>query len=359
VWKLAVSPHDPDELYASTASRGALWSGNGGHSWKELDMPQPGWFADLAVDPITPTHVYFAGEQGSGDLILPVVRISGDRGESWHTVPLSIPQELDGWSGRTYALAPHPTQPGRVLAGVGLEPGGWRGWVGPRGGIYLSQDYGEHWEMIQPTVPISHVSVITYDPVDPQIVYAGTRGGTLLKSYNSGATWQPIYTWSGIPDIVTIAVHPADHDMVLAGLTESARGIPGGENGIFVSTDGGNSWELIGPWPWVLAFDAHDPPFLYCGGCGDGLWRSADNGQSWEVAGGMSQGNIESLVTTTDGERVIVYVGIAGGALTQPGALSPQAGDAAILLGSGVFRLTTVLPSERIYLPLIFRAYVP
>jgi photosystem II stability/assembly factor-like uncharacterized protein len=358
VWKLAVSPHNPDELYISTASRGALWSGNGGRSWVELDMPQSGWFADLAVDPITPTRVYFTGEDGSTGTILPVVRISDDRGGSWHTVPLSIPQEMDGWLGRTYALATHPGQPGRLLAGIGLHPQDWvGGWVGPRGGLYLSQDYGEHWEMIQPTVPISQVATIVYDPVDPRTVYAGTRGGTLLKSYDSGTTWQPIYTWSGIPDIVTIAVHPTHYEIVLAGLMESARGIPGREDGLFLSTDGGYSWELVGPgggWTWVLAYDAHDPPFLYAGSMG-GLWRSADNGQTWEVAAGMSEGNIESLATTTDGERGIVYVGITGGAIGGSGVTAASVGDDLTLLGSGVYHLTALLPTERVYLPLVVK----
>jgi photosystem II stability/assembly factor-like uncharacterized protein len=362
VWKLAVSPHDPQELYASTASRGALWSGNGGHSWVELDMPQSGWFADLVVDPITPTRLYFTGEDGSSGTLLPVVRISNDRGASWHTRVLSIPHALQaqGWYGRAYALAVDPSQPGHLLAGIGLYPPGWTGgWVGPRGGLYLSQDYGEHWQMIQPSVPISHVAVIVYDPVDPQIVYAGTRGGTLLKSVDSGVTWQSIYTWPGIPDIVTIAVHPTHHEIALAGLMESARGIPGGEDGLFRSADGGHSWELLseGSWVWVLAYDAHDPPFLYAGS--GGLWRSIDNGQTWEVAAGLSQGDIESLVTTTDGERVIVYVGITSGAIHKSGMTAASAGADLTLLGSGVYRLTALLPTQWVYLPLVVKGYVP
>ncbi|MBN1247697.1 MAG: IPT/TIG domain-containing protein [Anaerolineae bacterium] len=349
-YALAVSPHDVDEVYASTNSRGVLRSNSGGRSWQALDVPSPGWAANLAVDPSTPTRVYFSCQQDDQ----PCVRISDDRGESWVTVPLTLPERLDGWWGRTHVVAPHPTQPGRVLAGTGFYPVGG-GWVGPQGGLYLSQDYGEHWEMIQPTVPISHVAVIVYDPVDPQIVYAGTRGGTLLKSTDGGTTWQPLYSWSDLSDIVTIAIHPTNPNMILVGLTESGLGIPGGENGIFCSTDGGHSWELAGPWVFVLAYDAHDPPLLYYGSFSHGLRRSADNGQTWEVVAGMSVGSIGALATTSDGERVIVYVGVTGGAVTQPGLMSLDAGDSTTLLGSGVFRLTTILSPPRLFLPLVVK----
>jgi hypothetical protein len=97
---------------------------------------------------------------------------------------------------------------------------------------------------------------------------------------------------------------------------------------------------------------------LYAGTMEDGLWRSTDNGQTWTVANGLGQGNIRSLTTATDGERVIVYVGISSGALTMSATNSPdaaQAGTGITLLGSGVFRLSARLFGQHIYLPFVAR----
>jgi hypothetical protein len=69
----------------------------------------------------------------------------------------------------------------------------------------------------------------------------------------------------------------------------------------------------------------------------------------------MSEGDIESLVTTTDGERVIVYVGITSGAIHKPGVTTASAGTDLTLLGSGVYRLTALLPTEWVYLPLALK----
>jgi photosystem II stability/assembly factor-like uncharacterized protein len=354
-YALAVSAHDVDEVYASTNSRGVLRSKNGGRSWQALDIPSPGWAANLAVDPFVPKRIYFSCQYEER----PCVRISEDRGENWVTVPLALPERLDGWQGRTHVVAPHPTQPGRVLAGTGFLPPGWGstvGWIGPQGGLYLSEDYGEHWALIQPTEPISHVSVIVYDSGDPQMVYAGTRGGTLLKSQDSGTNWELVYTWPGVPHIVAIAIDPMDSSTILVGL--SGSDVPGSENGIYLSTDGGGSWELVGfSTNAVLAYDAHDPPFLYSGTWNAGLHRSADNGRSWQVAAGMGVGNIGALATAREGDRYLVYVGLSGGALAgrspvQADPASPAAD--ATLLGSGVFRLTTG-PRQRVYLPMVCR----
>ncbi len=353
VWAVAASPHDVEEVYASTASRGVLRSTNGGHSWQALDVPSPGWSANLVVDPVLPERVYLSCVENGQ----PCVRISPDSGESWQTIQLTIPY-TDGWGGRTFAVSPDPGQAGRVLAGVGFYPPGWEnGWVTPQGGIYLSQDYGESWANITVSMPISHVNVLTFDPVNSQVVYAGTLAGGLLKSIDSGDTWEQVSSFPTMCDVNALALDPVNSGWIFAS-SGSGRSNPECENATYVSSNGGQTWTRLedpavtsGP-VFALAFANSDPPTLYCGTFGNGVWFSNDRGQTWNVAAGMSQGDVRGLATATDGERVIVYIGISGSVVTLPGLLNQESVSGTTLLGSGVFRLTT-LPGQRVYLPLV------
>ena len=59
-----------------------------------------------------------------------------------------------------------------------------------------------------------------------------------------------------------------------------------------------------------------------------------------------------SLAEVTATDRVILYAGTAGGVavLTDTGST---------LVGAGVYRWTSRLPTARIYLPLVLRGYGP
>lgn len=338
VWDLAASPHDADEVYASTASRGVLRSMNGGHSWQALDVPSPGWQANLAMDPVLPERVYFSCVENSQ----PCVRISPDSGESWQTIQLTIPY-TDGWGGRTFAVSPDPGQAGRVLSGVGFYPPGWEnGWVAPQGGIYLSQDYGESWTNITASTPISHVNVLAFDPVNPQIAYAGTFGSGLLKSIDSGDTWEQVSSFPTMCDVNALALDPVNSGWIFAS-SGSSQSNPECELATYASSNGGQTWTRLddpavtgGP-VLALTYTNSDPPVLYAGIFGNGLWFSKDHGQTWNVAAGMSQGDVRGLATATDGERIMVYAGT----------------------GTGIYRLTMRALTQRIYLPLVVTSGAP
>ena len=336
VWALTASPHDADEVYASTASRGVLRTTNGGHSWQALDVPSPGWWADMAVDPTLPERVYF----GCVDNGQPCVRVSPDSGESWQTIQLDNPYP-DGW-GRTFSVAADPAQAGRVLAGVALYPSGWPPNTVGLGGIYLSQDYGEHWEYITASTPISHVNVLAFDPVNPQVVYAGTLNGGLLKSTDSGDTWEQVSSFPTMCDVNALALDPDNSGWIFAS-SGSSQSNPECEAATYASSNGGQTWAHLddpavtgGP-VFALAFTNSDPAALYAGTFGNGVWFSKDRGQTWNVAAGMSQGDVRGLATATDGERIMVYAGT----------------------GTGIYRLTTRALNQRMYLPLVSMGGTP
>lgn len=354
---LAVSPFEPQELYASSNIGVVLKSNNGGQSWQSLDVPWPGWSTNLATDPFLPNRVYF-GVDGWG-CSAPCIRLSQDGGETFREITYTLPVTYTGWGAYTEIVAPDPHDPGHVLIASHLTvPGGGFG----DGLLYASDDYGEHWQQVD-FWPPKPVTEIAYDPIHPGTIYAGVGQAGIYKSADWGLTWQVLSSWPVPLYASGLAVHPTTLDLVFA-LGRDFPEPPALPQGILHSLDGGTTWEHLPTQPstgplWALAFVLTDPPSLYTGGLDSGLWRSADDGQTWEVAKGMSVGTIQSLATTTDGERVTVYVGISGGAIGGSDFSAASAGTDLTLLGSGVYRLTTLLLTKRVYLPLVVRGIAP
>jgi photosystem II stability/assembly factor-like uncharacterized protein len=74
-----------------------------------------------------------------------------------------------------------------------------------------------------------------------------------------------------------LAVHPTQPQTLYAG----------GDTGLFVSQDGGASWEKRNaqedlPTIWSLAIDPIDPMILFAGTGPAGVYRSQDGGRQWE-----------------------------------------------------------------------------
>ena len=97
------------------------------------------------------------------------------------------------------------------------------------------------------------VCCLAADPLNPNIIYAGTRQKGVLRSDNLGLTWHA----GGLDGqwVKSLAVNPHDSNIIYAG-TKPAL--------MFVSYDGGNSWaELDGfrripnRWWW---FSPAEPP---------------------------------------------------------------------------------------------------
>ena len=71
---LAVDPHDPDTVYAGLRERGVRRTYDGGQSWVDSALPEPGVFS-LAVS--AADGAVYAGTEPSR------LFRSADRGESW------------------------------------------------------------------------------------------------------------------------------------------------------------------------------------------------------------------------------------------------------------------------------------
>jgi photosystem II stability/assembly factor-like uncharacterized protein len=360
---LAVSPTDPDTIYAETYALGVIKSSNGGHSWRALGIGKGGFRKPLAVDPVTTTRVYM-GDGATGYL---PIHISEDAGDTWHEVTVTLPVTWSGWATDILQVAPHPHISGRILAGARFLLSPALADAGTdRGAIYASDDYGQAWEYVGPTQPISGVVGFAYDAIDPNLVYAATYGTGFWQSADGGASWREVASFPG-DEIMSVAAHPDVPNTVYAVCEDRPH------HGMlaYVSRNAGGTWEELPPCDncgglFVAPPGRGKPPYtLYAGpGSPNGLHRSMDGGYTWEQVEEVPTTDIYSLAAGNDEERVVVYVGLSGGVVTAESQVAARAAVDVIpgqdeIRPGGVYRLTTRLPSHWLYLPSILRTYAP
>ncbi len=215
------------------------------------------------------------------------------------------------------------------------------------GGVWKSNDYGRTWNPIFDHESTQSIGAIAVAPSDPNIVYVASGeglhrpdlsvGNGIYKSTDAGKTW----THLGLDDgqqIPALAIDPRDSNRVFAAVLGHPYG-PNPERGLYLSTDGGQSWQKIlgkdentgasdveidpsnpdviyvsmwvareGPWEDMNEFNA----------TGGGLFKSADGGKSWhQLTNGLPQdlSQIYVAIAPSDPKRLYATVGTASGKL--------------------------------------------
>ena len=178
------------------------------------------------------------------------------------------------------------------------------------GGVWKSTDAGGTLEQAWPDDASQSMGAIAQGA--DGAIWAGTGelnpgggsitfGGTgVYRSADGGQTWQQ----RGLDDSGTtgrIVTHPTDPNVIYVAAGGSLF-TPGGQRGIYKSTDGGRIWrQVLAPeTPFTggadLVMDPRDPNRLYAamwdhrrepdvrtyGGVGSGLFRTDDGGASWK-----------------------------------------------------------------------------
>ena len=175
-------------------------------------------------------------------------------------------------------------------------------WVGAAGGgVWKSDDGGQHWRALWHSQPTLNVGSLAIDPTNPSILYCGTGeanlsadsypGVGIFRSIDGGDSWHilaPADT-AGIPTrLGCLVVDPFDAThMCLGGVTHTT----GGTDGMFVSRDGGVSWGRQN-FPSSGAYRCHAIVFhptirdtlfatIAARGTQSGIWKSTNGGSSW------------------------------------------------------------------------------
>jgi photosystem II stability/assembly factor-like uncharacterized protein len=241
-------------------------------------------------------------------------RLVAENDASWSSLGpaplLDITYGLDSAqnaSGRALTLAIHPNDANTLFLGTA------------QGGIWKSTDRGAHWRSIgELALPTLAINVIKFKPDDPNVLYAGTgepngstsiHGYGLLRSSDGGETWEALpshgngwnFEYSAITGVVFDARNANTMYVTTATVvTPSAffRTPPDQPaTGIFKSTDGGQSWQLLRAATRFTVSNAlsssagfldleyggaNAPDLLYVSEYMGGLLKSTNGGASWD-----------------------------------------------------------------------------
>jgi photosystem II stability/assembly factor-like uncharacterized protein len=85
----------------------------------------------------------------------------------------------------------------------------------------------------------TNISTLEINPMQSQILYAGTGDGGIYKSTDAGNSWIAVNTGLTFLDVDVLAFNPLDPQTLYAGTHDA---------GVFKSTDAGSSWFAVNGW---------------------------------------------------------------------------------------------------------------
>jgi photosystem II stability/assembly factor-like uncharacterized protein len=191
---------------------------------------------------------------------------SPDAGGSWtrHRAPFPL-------NSRIQALVAHPKEAHTVFAGGDT-------------GLFISRDGGARWQRLGADGALPTIWSLTIDPVEPDILFAGTRPSGVYRSRDGGHRWEKLAIGAarecsiGEAFVTSLVVDPDDHHTVWAGVEI---------DGVFRSRDGGDTWAhldggLYDPDIHAVALAATEPKRLYASTARE-VFISDDLGDTWEA----------------------------------------------------------------------------
>ncbi|MBT8137604.1 MAG: glycosyl hydrolase [Gammaproteobacteria bacterium] len=159
---------------------------------------------------------------------------------------------------------------------------------------------GMAWRGIGPALMAGRISDIAIDPTDRSTWYVGVGSGGVWKTVNAGTTWMPVFDNEGSYSIGCITIDPNNPNTIWVGSGENVSGRHVGYgDGVYRSLDGGSTWKNMGlensDHIGMIRIDPRDSDVIYVAAQGPlwspggdrGLYRSTDGGENWEqILGG-------------------------------------------------------------------------
>lgn len=262
IGKIAIHPQNPEIVYVAALGhafgnnkqRGVFRSTNGGKTWDHvLFKSEKAGAVDIKIDPRNPRILYAAiwetyrnfwdissGGPESG------IHKTTDGGDTWVDITTNpgLPKGPLGKIG----IAASPAKSGRVWALVEAKEGQ---------GLYRSDDYGDHWELVSDHEGLTgrswYYMHIVADPQDAETVYVMCF--SMWKSIDGGRNFTEMTT-----------PHGDNHDLWIAP-NDNRRMIEGNDGGACVSFNSGESWSTLYNQPtaqfYHLATDNQFPYRVY------------------------------------------------------------------------------------------------
>ncbi len=277
VRSFAIFARNPHTMIAG-ALDGVFRSTDAGDNWQRIS---PAGHAEIkniesvAIDPRSPDVIY------AGTWHLPWKTVDG--GRTWTSMKQGIVDDSD-----VFSIIIDQQEPANV-------------YLSACSGIYKSENAGELFHKIQ-GIPFSarRTRVLHQDPVNPNIVYAGTTEG-LWKTFDAGKTWRRVTA----PNLIVndVMVDPQRPTHVLLATDRS---------GVLASDDGGQTVRASNHGfshrqVSAVVADRNDPSTLYAGVINDkefgGVFVTHDGGAQWQqMNAGLAGHDIFSLAQSSTGD---------------------------------------------------------
>jgi photosystem II stability/assembly factor-like uncharacterized protein len=234
-------------------------------------------------------------------------------------------------SGRVGDIAVHPDRPAHFYVGVAS------------GGVWKTVNAGTTWTPVFDNEGSYSIGCLALDAKNPSVLWVGTGennsqrsvsfGDGVYRTLDGGKTWQNL----GLKDsehIGKIIIDPRDSNVVYVA-AQGPLWRPGGDRGLYKTTDGGKTWERIlhvsdDTGINEVHFDPRDPDVLYAsayqrrrhvwtlinGGPESAVYKSTDSGATWrKLTNGIPEedkGRIGLAVAPSNGDVVYAIIEAAG-----------------------------------------------
>ena len=204
------------------------------------------------------------------------------------------------------------------------------------GGLWKTVSSGTTWSPVFDSQPTYSIGCVTMDPNNPLVVWVGTGennsqrsvayGDGVYKSVDGGKTWNNVGLKTS-EHIAKIVVDPRDSDTVYVA-SQGPLWRAGGERGLYKTTDGGESWNLVleiseDTGVTDILMDPRNPDVLIAasyqrrrhvwtlidGGPESALYKSTDAGETWDkLERGLPEGDVGRIgLALSPSEPDIVY----------------------------------------------------
>jgi len=196
---------------------------------------------------------------------------------------------------------------------------------------------GLKWRGIGPAMTSGRIADFAVNPENSSEWFVGVASGHVWKTVNNGTTFQPVFDGQEVYSIGAITMDPNNHNVIWVGTGENnhQRALGYG-NGVYKSMDGGSSWKNMGleasrqvgdividPGNSDIVFVAAEGSAWGPGG-ERGLYKTTDGGATWklvlEISENTGVNNVvidpvdpDLMYATSEQRRRHVYTKIGGG----------------------------------------------
>jgi photosystem II stability/assembly factor-like uncharacterized protein len=237
---------------SSVAQEGLYKSADNGITWDNKGPNIGGLFETeifaLAISGYDPDLIFIGGNNFGVNGWESMIYRTQDAAESWENVYMGLDYESFRY------LFIDPGSSDQIVYGAYNT-------TNDHAGFIKSTDNGSNWTDINSGIPAINrwSGAIVTDPADPAVVFGGAGGygemnGTVFKSIDGGASW--------LPTSLSLPIYSRINDFLISPVNSSVVYAATSHNGVFISTDAGNSWEPANDSLVALNLTAFSRPFV-------------------------------------------------------------------------------------------------